>query len=181
VVLQPPLALVIQIDLEAGRQWLTAIILATQETEIRRITVRSQPGQIVCETLSQKPYHKSGSGGQGQSAGGVALSSNPSTIKKKIFPGNPASTSGFSMACHLGSESYYDPLNLCTRQRLQHSSLFNNAARYNVSPTWEYRLRTPVAENLSFSSFILSLCSQGLGFYRHQPLPPRSHLGVFPA
>jgi hypothetical protein len=30
------------------------IILATQEAEIRRITVRSQPGEIVHETLSQK-------------------------------------------------------------------------------------------------------------------------------
>jgi hypothetical protein len=29
-------------------------ILATQETEIRRIEVRSQPGQIVHETLSRK-------------------------------------------------------------------------------------------------------------------------------
>jgi hypothetical protein len=31
-----------------------AVILATQEAEIRRITVRSQPGQIVQETLSGK-------------------------------------------------------------------------------------------------------------------------------
>jgi hypothetical protein len=30
------------------------VILAAQEAEIRRITVQSQPGQIVCETLSQK-------------------------------------------------------------------------------------------------------------------------------
>jgi hypothetical protein len=30
------------------------IILAAQEAEIRRVTVQSQPGQIVCETLSQK-------------------------------------------------------------------------------------------------------------------------------
>jgi hypothetical protein len=30
------------------------IILATQEVEIRRIVVRSQPGQIVCKTLSRK-------------------------------------------------------------------------------------------------------------------------------
>jgi hypothetical protein len=30
------------------------VILATQETEIRRIVVRSQPGQIVLETLSGK-------------------------------------------------------------------------------------------------------------------------------
>jgi hypothetical protein len=34
--------------------WLTLVILATQETEIRRITVGSQPEQTVIETLSQK-------------------------------------------------------------------------------------------------------------------------------
>jgi hypothetical protein len=34
--------------------WLTPIILATQEAEIRRVVVQSQPGQIVLETLSQK-------------------------------------------------------------------------------------------------------------------------------
>jgi hypothetical protein len=34
--------------------WLTPIILATQEAEIRRIEVQSQPRQIVCKTLSQK-------------------------------------------------------------------------------------------------------------------------------
>jgi hypothetical protein len=38
----------------ARRWWLTPLILATQEAGIRRITVRSQPGQIVCETLSGK-------------------------------------------------------------------------------------------------------------------------------
>jgi hypothetical protein len=32
---------------EARCQWLTPVILASQEAEIRRITVRSQPGQIV--------------------------------------------------------------------------------------------------------------------------------------
>jgi hypothetical protein len=32
--------------------WLMPVIIATQETQIRRIMVRSQPGQIVCETLS---------------------------------------------------------------------------------------------------------------------------------
>jgi hypothetical protein len=32
-------------------QWLMAVILATQETEIRRIMVQSQPRQIVLETL----------------------------------------------------------------------------------------------------------------------------------
>jgi hypothetical protein len=30
------------------------VILTIQEAEIRRITVQSRPGQIVCETLSQK-------------------------------------------------------------------------------------------------------------------------------
>jgi hypothetical protein len=37
------------------------VILATQEAEIRRITVRSQPRQIVGKTLSQnKPFTKKG-------------------------------------------------------------------------------------------------------------------------
>jgi hypothetical protein len=33
-------------------RWLTPAILATQEAEIRRIKVQSQPRQIVQETLS---------------------------------------------------------------------------------------------------------------------------------
>jgi hypothetical protein len=54
----------------ARRWWLTPVILATQEAEIRRITVRSQPRQIVLETLSQKnPLHKR--------AGGVAQGVSP--------------------------------------------------------------------------------------------------------
>jgi hypothetical protein len=35
-------------------QWLTPVILATQETEIRRIKVQSQPREIVQESLSPK-------------------------------------------------------------------------------------------------------------------------------
>jgi hypothetical protein len=35
------------------------VILATQEAEIRRITVQSQPGQIVRSYL-EKPHHKKG-------------------------------------------------------------------------------------------------------------------------
>jgi hypothetical protein len=36
----------------AGCRWLTPVILVTQEAEIRRITVQSQPREIVHETLS---------------------------------------------------------------------------------------------------------------------------------
>jgi hypothetical protein len=34
--------------------WLTPVVLATQEAEIRRIVVQSQPGQIVLKNLSGK-------------------------------------------------------------------------------------------------------------------------------
>jgi hypothetical protein len=45
-------------------------ILATQETEIRRIGVRSQQGQIVRETLSQeKTHHKKRAGRVTQGVG----------------------------------------------------------------------------------------------------------------
>jgi hypothetical protein len=45
---------------EARHWWLTPVILATQEAEIRRITVQSHPGQIVRETLSQKHLTQKG-------------------------------------------------------------------------------------------------------------------------
>jgi hypothetical protein len=43
--------------------WLTPVILATWEEAIRRIVVRSQPGQIACETLSQKNPSQKRAGG----------------------------------------------------------------------------------------------------------------------
>jgi hypothetical protein len=39
-------------------QWLMPVILGTLEAEIRTITVQSQSGQIVCDTLSRKTQHK---------------------------------------------------------------------------------------------------------------------------
>jgi hypothetical protein len=36
----------------AGNWWLTPVILATPEAEIRRIVIRSQPQQVVHKTLS---------------------------------------------------------------------------------------------------------------------------------
>jgi hypothetical protein len=48
------------------------IILATQEAEIRRIMVRSQPRQIVCKTLSQKSPHKHKTHKHKKGPGGVA-------------------------------------------------------------------------------------------------------------
>jgi hypothetical protein len=45
------------------------VILTTQEEEIRRITVRSQPGEIVCKTLSGKTLHKTRASGVAQREG----------------------------------------------------------------------------------------------------------------
>jgi hypothetical protein len=42
----------LKLSKKARCQWLTPVILATQEAEIRRIKVQSQTGQIVHETLS---------------------------------------------------------------------------------------------------------------------------------
>jgi hypothetical protein len=44
--------LIVKLKIHTGCQWLTPVILATQEAEIRRINVQSQLRQIVLETLS---------------------------------------------------------------------------------------------------------------------------------
>jgi hypothetical protein len=45
------------------------VILATQEAEIRRITVQSQPGQRVHKTLSPNTLYKNRAGGVAQGEG----------------------------------------------------------------------------------------------------------------
>jgi hypothetical protein len=56
-------------NLEGTDGSLTPVILATREREIRRIMVRSQPGQTVYKTLSQQNLHKKK---KKKRAGGVA-------------------------------------------------------------------------------------------------------------
>jgi hypothetical protein len=55
-----------------------SVILATQKVEIRRISVQSQPGQTVHETLSQKNPSQKGLSGWLKVKD---LSSRPSTTK----------------------------------------------------------------------------------------------------
>jgi hypothetical protein len=80
-----------------GHWWLTPVILATQEAEMRRIKVRSQPGQTVLETVSQKyPIQ--------QRAGGVAqvIEQLPSKSEAKFKPQyhqNKSMIHGFFVFC----------------------------------------------------------------------------------
>jgi hypothetical protein len=53
----------------ARHQWLTPVILATQEAEIRKVTAQSQPRQIVQETLSQKNPSQKRAGEMAQCVG----------------------------------------------------------------------------------------------------------------
>jgi hypothetical protein len=60
---------VIKVNVLTGCQWLTPVIPAIQEAEIRRITVQSQLGQIVRETLSRKTISQKRAGGVAQGVG----------------------------------------------------------------------------------------------------------------
>jgi hypothetical protein len=62
---------------ENGCPWLTPIILATWDAEIRRILVQDQLGQIVCETPSPKQPEQNGLQ--------VWLKQTPILRKKKFF------------------------------------------------------------------------------------------------
>jgi hypothetical protein len=62
------------------------VILATQETEMKRIKVRSQPGQTVCELLSQENPTQKRAGGVSQD---VDPEFKPQYCKKKRKSGPP--------------------------------------------------------------------------------------------
>jgi hypothetical protein len=71
-----------------GCWWLTPVILATQEAQIKRIAVQSQLGQIIQGTLSRKYPTQNRAGGVAQGVQHLpgnceTLNSNPSTAKKK--------------------------------------------------------------------------------------------------
>jgi hypothetical protein len=59
----------IKTNKKAGCLWLMLIVLVTQEAEIRRIMVQSQPRELVRETLSRKTLHKNRAGGVAQGEG----------------------------------------------------------------------------------------------------------------
>jgi hypothetical protein len=65
-----------------GHQWLTPVILASQEAEIRRIAVGSQPRQTVLKTLPQKTLSQNWSGGVAQSEDPDLFKSQYHTPKK---------------------------------------------------------------------------------------------------
>jgi hypothetical protein len=54
------------LHLHTGCQWLTPVILATQEAEIRRSQLEASPGKIVHETLSRKKPITKRAGGVAQ-------------------------------------------------------------------------------------------------------------------
>jgi hypothetical protein len=73
---------------DAGCWWHMPVILAVQETEIRRIAIQSQPGVIVRETLTRKYTTQKRTGRVAQviqclSSKPEALSSKPQYHQKK--------------------------------------------------------------------------------------------------
>jgi hypothetical protein len=61
------------------------VILATQEAEIRRIEVQSQPGQIVRKTLPQKNTTQKRAGGVAHSVGPELKSQLPPSPQKMLL------------------------------------------------------------------------------------------------
>jgi hypothetical protein len=75
---------------EGGHWWLTSVIPATQEAEIRRITVGGQPRQIVLEILPRKyPTQKKGWRSGSTTVSFLFL---PGHRCHSHFPGSPCDT-----------------------------------------------------------------------------------------
>jgi hypothetical protein len=72
----------------ARHWWLMPLILATQGTKIRRTAVRSQPGQIIFNTLSQKKKKNPSQKRAGEVAQGVGpeFKTQSTTATKKLVP-----------------------------------------------------------------------------------------------
>jgi hypothetical protein len=81
------------------------VILATQEAEVRRIAVGSQPGEIVLETLSWKNHHKERAGGVAQSVGPEFKPQYHKKTPKNDLPQPPQCWD--LQACTIMLDSYY--------------------------------------------------------------------------
>jgi hypothetical protein len=58
-----------RVEIQARCWWLPPVNPATQEAQMKRIEIQSQPGQIVLETLSQKNLSQKRAGGVAQGEG----------------------------------------------------------------------------------------------------------------
>jgi hypothetical protein len=96
-----------------------SVIFATQEAEIRRIAVRSQPGQIVCEILSRKNPSQKRADGVAQ---GEGPEFKPHTAKEKIF---------FLFFFNLKTQSYV-PLMIHENLGLCHQFIFLSFGFHNA-------------------------------------------------
>jgi hypothetical protein len=67
-----------------NKEWLTTVILATQEARLRRVNIQSQSGQIVHKTqFGKTPIHKKGAGGVAQGVSSEFKPQYHEKIKKK--------------------------------------------------------------------------------------------------
>jgi hypothetical protein len=85
-------------------QWLTPVHTSYSEAEIRRITIQSQPGQIVCETLPQKTPSQKWAGGVAQCVGPEFK---PQYRKKKRKREEKIAVSEFQVACQKQTQTQH--------------------------------------------------------------------------
>jgi hypothetical protein len=85
---------------------LVAVILPTQEAEIRRIQVQSQPRQIVLETLLKKIHYKKRAGGVAQGGEGPEFKLQHTTKKKNTRKVSPRARTDICYVLFLHSIPY---------------------------------------------------------------------------